>query len=114
MFLQVPGFKIPVPEMQSALSHPELAEDVVSLTAEEALPSMPDEQSPTLMIEGVLRELAPKVQVTEARVAEKEEGSRDEVYHCHRLRGQFTAFATWSKLRGTQSMRSKLVKISSN
>lgn len=39
---------------------PELVEDVVSLAVEEALPSNLKEQSPTVMIEGVLGELAPK------------------------------------------------------
>lgn len=40
------------------------------------MPSVPEERSPTLMIEGVLGELAPEVEATEAHDVEKEEGSR--------------------------------------
>lgn len=50
-------------------------EDVVPLTAEEALPSIPKEQYPGLMIEGVLGDLVPEVKTAEARGDEEEEGS---------------------------------------
>lgn len=41
--------------MQLALPPPKLAEDVVPFAIEGDLPSMPEEQYPTMMIEGVLR-----------------------------------------------------------
>lgn len=42
-------------------------------TAEKALPSVPEEQSPTLMIEGVFGVLTPEVGATEGRDIEEEE-----------------------------------------
>lgn len=59
--------------MQSALL-PELLEDVVPLATEETLPSMPEEQSSIVMIEGVPAKLALKVEATKARGVEEEEG----------------------------------------
>lgn len=54
-----------MPETQLALPPPEFAEDVV--------PLMPEEQSLTLMIEGVLCELAPEVETTKTRGVEEQE-----------------------------------------
>lgn len=48
---------------------------MVRLVAKEVLPSVPEEQSHTLMIEGVLGEFAPEVKAIEARNIEEEEGS---------------------------------------
>lgn len=45
-------------ETQPGLPHPELVEDVAPLAAEEALTSIPEEQSPTLKIEVVSSDLA--------------------------------------------------------
>lgn len=59
--------------MQLALPLPEQVGEVVPLTTEEAPPSTPEEQSPNLMIEGVLGELEPQVEATEARGVEDEE-----------------------------------------
>lgn len=74
-FLQVPEQQILAPKKQQALPPPELMEDVVPLTAQEGLPSTPEEQSPTLMIEGVLGDLALEVQTAEVREVEEEDGS---------------------------------------
>lgn len=62
--------------MQSALPPPELVEEVVRLVIEESMLSVPKEQSYTFMIEGILCELAPEVEATEAQGNEEEEGSR--------------------------------------
>lgn len=45
------------------------------LIVEEALLDIPKEQSPHLMIEGVLGEHAPEMEITEAQGNVKEEGS---------------------------------------
>lgn len=47
---------------------------MVLLVTEVALLGIPEEQSPTQMIEGVLGELAPKVKANKARAIEEEEG----------------------------------------
>lgn len=49
-----------MPETQTVLSPADFVEDVVPLLAGEALPSIPEEQCPTLMSKGVLDDLAPK------------------------------------------------------
>lgn len=48
-------------------------EDVVPLATEEALSNIPEEQSSTLMIEGVLGDLALEVDIAEVRRVKKEE-----------------------------------------
>lgn len=48
---------------------------MVPLAIEEAPHDVPEEQSPTLLIEGVLGELAPEVEITEAQDDVEKEGS---------------------------------------
>lgn len=51
-------------------------EDAIPLATEEDLSSIPKEQSPTLMIKGVLGNFVPEVETVEVReVEEEEEGS---------------------------------------
>lgn len=64
-----------MPEAQRALSPLELVEDVILLAIKEALCSIPEEQSSTLKIEGVLGDLEPEIETVEVREAEEEEGS---------------------------------------
>lgn len=59
--------------MQQALPPPELVEEVVPLITKEAPPNLPEEQSPTLMVEGVMGELASEVEAIEARGIKEEE-----------------------------------------
>lgn len=47
-------------------------EIVVPLAVENALPSMPEDQSPTLMNEGVMGDVAPKLEPSEVREIEEE------------------------------------------
>lgn len=49
-------------------------QDVVTLAAKEPLPNIRKEQSPTLIIEGVLGDLTPKVENADIRGIEEEEG----------------------------------------
>lgn len=46
---------------------------MVSLATEEALPSIPEEQSATLMIEGLMGALEPELEIAEVLGAEEEE-----------------------------------------
>lgn len=63
--------------MLLALPPIELIEEVTPLAAEEALPSVPEKQSPTLMTEGMLGELAPEAEATEACGVEEEKVELD-------------------------------------
>lgn len=75
MFFTDSWTKVPAPEVQPALPPVELIEEVIP-TAEKALPSVSEEQSLILMIEGVFSELAPEAAANEARdIEEEEEGS---------------------------------------
>lgn len=58
--------KVPILAVQSALPPSKLVEEVVLLAIEEALLDILEEQSPTLIIVGVLGELAAEVEVVEA------------------------------------------------
>lgn len=53
-----------MPEVQSGLLPSKLVEEVAHFATEETPLDMPEEKSPTLTIEGVLGELAPKVEAT--------------------------------------------------
>lgn len=63
-------------KVQLAPSPPELVVEVAPLSVEEGFPDMLEVQSPTLIIQGVLGELALKEEAIEAHgIVEEEEGS---------------------------------------
>lgn len=54
LFLLRYELEVPIPEVQSALPSPNPVEEVVTLAVEEPPVNIPEEKTPTLMIEDVL------------------------------------------------------------